>query len=76
MKTLTENTMIPIGLAILAIGGGASWLTVLMVKINNAEAKLQEVQSKQDAYIEKMNAIQMDVRVIKVVLNTKALGHE
>ena len=65
MKSLTENTLIPIGLALTVIGGGSAWLTRISVATAaNAEA-LNRIETKQDQYTEHLSQIRQDLAVIR-----------
>jgi uncharacterized UBP type Zn finger protein len=82
MKALTDQTLIPIGLAITAFGGGAAWLTAIHFKINYAQAQIVEtketvskLETKQDQNADKLNQILVDVRVMKVIMKTEEKGH-
>lgn len=65
MKVFTENTFIPIGLALTVIGGGSAWLTkISLATTANAEA-LTRIESKQDEYTEHLSEIRQDLAVIR-----------
>lgn len=44
VTTVTEKTRIPIGLAILAIGGGAWWLSALYSSVRALEVQVAEIK--------------------------------
>jgi hypothetical protein len=75
MSKLSENTLIPLGLAIVAIGGAAVWLTTIHLS-NNANAEnIVEIKATVDKYsdtqqkiFESINQIKQDVSEIKTEL--------
>lgn len=68
IKSIDERTLIPVGLAVITIGGGIAWLTALYDK---TEALAQDMQSK-DVLIHRMtediHAIRLDIEIIKHVI--------
>lgn len=46
MKSLNQNTLIPIGLAIFVIGGGAAWVTNVSTEM--AECREEKVENKKN----------------------------
>lgn len=65
MKSLTENTFIPIGLALTVIGGGSAWLTKISVSTSANAETLTRIESKQDQYTEHLSQIRQDLAVIR-----------
>lgn len=58
MKFLSEKTAVPLGIAIIAIGGGAIWLTTMHIQGQANAAAIAIIDAKQDRYaaeIQKMN---------------------
>lgn len=58
---ITDQTLIPIGLAIIVIGGGSAWLTALNAREENLSIKVE----KHDTIIER---ISLDLSDIKITL--------
>ena len=58
MHKLTERTLIPLGIAIIAIGGGAAWLT-------NVNASIRSIEAAQNKYTELVEQIRNDLAEIK-----------
>lgn len=65
LSELTEKTLIPLGVAISAIGGGAVWLTMLWVQTNTNAQTIEKVEINQDRFFSSMSQVQKDVEVIK-----------
>ena len=65
---ITEKTLIPIGVAVVVIGGGSMWLTSLYAKVNELEeqvsAKAHAIERIQDDVYQ----IKLDVREIKTLM--------
>lgn len=57
MKEITDKTLIPIGLAVLSIGGGAAWLTDLHVATASNSEMARRIELKQDRYNEELQEI-------------------
>lgn len=64
MKSLSENTLIPIGLAVIVIGGGAAWLTDLHSSIAATEARVSKVEPKVDKVSDDIAEIKQSIAVI------------
>lgn len=61
---LTERTWIPIGLAVVVIGGGAAWMTRQeFLTTKNAE-NLSSVEHRLDKVCEKLGKIEDELRKI------------
>lgn len=65
MSKLTESTLIPIGLAVVVIGGGAVWLTVLADTVSGTSKEVLTIREKQDKYQEDIHQIKLDLTKIK-----------
>jgi hypothetical protein len=65
VKLLDEKTMVPIGLAVVAIGGASGWCTLVHFRINALASTTIEVQSKQDKYSQDLAEIRTDLAEIK-----------
>jgi vacuolar-type H+-ATPase subunit I/STV1 len=65
MNKLTEGTLIPIGLAVIAIGGGSMWLTSMYSAINEARATLIEVKEEQKEYVRHLSEIHRELSEIR-----------
>lgn len=66
MDKLTEKTLIPLGVALSLIGGGAAWLTKLAFQTSANAATLEQIATKQDVYTDHIAAIRQDLAVIRV----------
>jgi len=71
MKALTDKTLVPIGIAIVVIGGGSAWLTVLAGTVQESARVLFEIKTKQDLYSEDVATIRSDIRLIKYKLGVR-----
>lgn len=71
MRFLTENTLIPIGLAITVIGGASIWLTNIWWQGQANAAQIERLNTKQEAYLATLIEIRSDVAVIKSRLERK-----
>lgn len=50
---LTSNTLMPIGLAVVVIGGGAGWMTKINIAVDAHAARIREAtESEQSRYKE------------------------
>jgi len=65
LANLTQNTMLPLGLAVSVIGGGAVWLTTLYWEQKAMAASIQRLSSTQIQYAEDIHTIKLDIAVIK-----------
>jgi hypothetical protein len=65
MGRITEKTEIPIGMAILAIGGGAIWLTTMAVKATAVETKVERLDQRQEAINNDLIEIKTDLKAVK-----------
>lgn len=57
MKALTENTLIPLGIAILAIGGGSMWITSLYAEVQSTSTAVKEARTRQEETSKTLNEI-------------------
>lgn len=57
MKTLSEKTKVSIGLAVVAIGGGAMWLTTLYWNTAANAKEIVEIKSDQKEFYKVLNSI-------------------
>ena len=65
MSELTERTKITLGLAVVAIGGAAVWITSISINVAESSTKLNKIESQQEQYLESIHAIKSDLAVIK-----------
>lgn len=65
MRALTESTLVPIGLAVVAIGGGAAWLTSMHSATARNLETTQRLEVKQDAYNADIQKIYQELAEIK-----------
>lgn len=68
MNSITQNTMIPIGLSILVIGTSSFWLAGITSKVDAHERSIIETKIKHDKTNEDLNQIRIDIGVIKQLL--------
>lgn len=53
MSKITSNTLMPIGLAVVVIGGGAAWMTKINIAVDAHASKIREAtESEQSRYRE------------------------
>lgn len=64
MEKITENTLIPISLVIILIGG-VVWLTSTHLKAESNLEAVQRIEAKQDRYIQGLNKIYSELAEIK-----------
>ena len=65
MSELTERTKITLGLAVVAIGGAAVWITSISINVAESSTKLQKIETQQTQYLQSIQLIQTDLAVIK-----------
>ena len=65
MKVLTENTLIPIGLAILAIGGGSAWVTKMWLVTEAHSQSLERLEQKGDYYVSTLSGVNVQLQEIR-----------
>ncbi len=71
--TLGEDTLIPLGLAVIAIGGGAMWLTTMHNKVvENAKALYEYKLASTKELDELKNSVSVIVRDHATVLQSLA----
>ena len=64
MKEITEKTLLPLSLVI-TLSGGIFWLTKQYIQTEANAETLNKVASKQDQYVEDIQAIRLDIEIIK-----------
>lgn len=64
VRSLSDQTLIPIGLAIMAIGGGAAWLTSIHIETRANADMIREIKTAQDRYMEDIHAIRINITEI------------
>lgn len=64
MGAITEKTLIPLGLAVIAIGGGSMWLTQVYAEVKDSSQKLQHVIIQQEEY--NKNLIEINSRLSRI----------
>jgi len=73
MNVVSELTLIPIGIALTVIGGGAVWLTAMHSKITENAKNLSELKSDHKKEIEELkNAVAVVARDHATVLQSLA----
>ena len=50
MKSISEITLIPIGVAVISIGGGAMWLTEIYQQGRSNSNRIERLEQKQDEF--------------------------
>lgn len=65
LSEITEKTLIPIGVAIASIGGGAVWLTMLWIQTSTNAQSIEKVELNQDRFFSSMSSVQKDIEIIK-----------
>ena len=65
MNVLTENTLIPIGLAILAIGGGAIWISRVWFITEGHTKTLERLEQRGELYMQAVERTNSELQEIK-----------
>jgi len=65
MNELNEKTKTTLGIAIVAIGGAAMWVTSISINVAESNEKLKTIETVQAKYLENMSEIKSDLAVIK-----------
>ena len=65
---ITENTLVPIGLALAIISGATFWLTTIYLQNVSHGEIIQSMTSKQEKYNEDLHKIMVDIAEIKIKL--------
>lgn len=68
MAKITEQTLIPLGVAVMAIGGGAAWLTQVYLMTQANGEMITKVQAQQDVYTKNLEEIRVELGEIKTEL--------
>lgn len=68
MSKLTSNTAIPLGLAVVAIGGGSVWLTTLHAKASIAVEGVNELKLKRDEDQRLLQTIHKELIEVKTIV--------
>lgn len=68
---IDDKVLIPIGLAIGAIGGAAVWMTTVWVELGSASSSISEIRVNQKEYTENLNEIRRDIAEIKAELKAR-----
>jgi hypothetical protein len=67
MKTsrITSHTLVPIGLAVIVIGGGAGWMTKINVAVDAHAARIKEATESEESRYKELTDIlrQIDRRL-------------
>ena len=61
---ITDKTLIPLGLAVIAIGGGSMWLTNVYAEVKQNTQAVIELTQHQDFY--NKNLIEINSRLIRI----------
>lgn len=65
---LDQTTMIPLGVAVLSIGGASFWLSAVHSKVNSHGEELAETKNKQEKIHDDLRQIKIDLGIIKELL--------
>lgn len=65
MTKITEMTLIPLGVALISIGGGAAWLTRIHIQMDANAASIQSIEENQTEYSKDIRQIAVDIAEIK-----------
>lgn len=71
MTKLTEDTLIPIGLAasaLLSFAGAVWWASAVYVRIGTAENNISSLQASQDAIVKELREVNGTLIEIRTVL--------
>lgn len=71
MKALTESTLVPLGIAIITIGGGAMWLTDVYAQVKESKMSIVRIEQKQDEYVKLVTEINGRLSRIEWRIETK-----
>lgn len=66
IETLTEKTWIPLGAAVIVIGGATAWLTSVSWNVASATQEISSMKRDQQQYMQDVQAIKTDIAVIKI----------
>lgn len=61
MKKLTQDTLVPLGLAIGMIGGGSMWLTRLSTAVEIHERRLNEGKLRYELQTDRANEVLLSI---------------
>jgi len=73
---LTENTLIPVGLAVIVIGGGAAWITNIQMSTAATVVKITSMEEKSDKVMESLAEIQNSLAEVKGELKQLNKGNK
>jgi len=65
MAKITENTLIPIGIAITVIGGGSAWLTTMHQSMSAMAQEIRSVKEERKTLYDSLELIRRDISEIK-----------
>jgi hypothetical protein len=65
VSPITDKTLIPLGVAVLVIGGGAAWLTSISNATQISKDGIVRLEAKQDAYSNDLQKIYQELAEIK-----------
>lgn len=71
---LDEYTNIPIGIAIIIIGGGAAWMTSIAIQTQANARSLDLIEQRQIDYNKSISKIETDLAIIRTkteIINKK-----
>lgn len=74
MNTFDEKVKISIGLAVVAIGGGAVWLTNLSSQTYANTKSLESIEQRQLKYNESIQNIEKDMAIVRTKLDLLILS--
>lgn len=65
MKSISEMTLIPIGLAVVIIGGGTTWLTVMASTLTQNSKDIASIKDNQSQYMKDLYKIELHLAKIR-----------
>ena len=68
---ISDKTLIPLSLAILAIGGGATWLTDVHGEVAHQKVRIEEITSDSRTINQKLNDILGQIIELRTELHLK-----
>ena len=75
LMKLSDQTLIPLGLAIAVIGGGSAWLAALNARSENLGAKIEKHETIIERISEDLSQIKITLGEIRVEIRRKDGRH-
>jgi len=64
LGAITDKTLIPLGLAVIAIGGGSMWLTEVYAEVKDTSRHVERLAAVQEEY--NKNLIEINNRLSRI----------